>query len=451
MSNIMEPPEEIRTSSSKMKHLRGGAKVADPAFNNLPAQLTPLVGREQEITAICTLLRRADTHLITLTGTGGIGKTRLSLAVAGEVVDLFADGVCFVSLAAINDPPLVIYTIAHLLGLDRQSIRQAASPEYMNIVKAFLRNRHFLLVLDNFEQVVPAASSLVELLMACPHLKILVTSRAVLHARGEWEFPVPPLALPRRAQLPPAGEIEQYAAVSLFAQRASAVKSQFILTSANAPAVAAICLHLDGLPLAIELAAARIKLLSPQALLQRLTHRLAVLTGGMQDAPVRQQTLRNTIEWSYNLLAAAEQRLFRRLAVFVGSFTLEAVEAVSAAFDEGAEQALEGVASLIDKSLLQQTELEGDEPRFVMLETIREFALERLASGGEMEQTRRAHADYYLRLIEDAETCLYGAEQGQWFDRLEREHDNLRAVLNWSMEREGIGQRREMALHVAGA
>jgi predicted ATPase/class 3 adenylate cyclase len=328
-------------------------------FNNLPAQLTSLIGREQEETAVCTLLRREDVRLLTLTGTGGIGKTRLSLAVATEVLDMFADGVCFVPLAPINDPALVALTIAHLFGLEHTHAGKRAAIVHMEYLKAFLQDKHFLLVLDNFEQVVSAAPDLVELLIACPHLKMLVTSRAALHVHGEQEFPVPPLALPKRTQLPALEEIAQYAALALFVQRAQAVKSDFVLTRANAHAIAAICLHLDGLPLAIELAAARIKLLPPQALLQRLTHRLDVLTSGTQGAPARQQTLRNAIAWSYNLLDAAEQRLFQRLSVFVGSFTLEAVEPLCGAFADGVDQILNGVDSLIDKSLLQQTEQGG--------------------------------------------------------------------------------------------
>jgi predicted ATPase/serine/threonine protein kinase/DNA-binding CsgD family transcriptional regulator len=426
-------------------------RTLDARFNNLPVQLTSLIGREQEVVAVCTLLQREDVRLVTLTGTGGIGKTRLSLAVATELLESFADGACFVPLASINDPTLVVPTIARLLGLEQTHTGAGSAQVDMEYLKAFLQEKHFLLVLDNFEQVVQAAPDLTELLVTCPHLTILVTSRAALHLQGEQEFPVPPLAFPRRIQFPASDDLVQYAAIILFLQRALAIKPDFALTKANILAISAICKHLDGLPLAIELAAARIKVLPPQALLQRLTHRLTVLTGGTQDAPARQQTLRNTIAWSYNLLDEAEQQLFRRLSVFVGGCTLEAIEAISDAFEQGAAQVLDGVASLIDKSLLQQSEQEGDEPRLAMLETIREFGLEYLTSSGEMEQTRQAHAEYYLHLAEESEAQLFGAEQERWFDRLEREHDNLRAALEWAVHQGEAGQRIELALRLGGA
>jgi predicted ATPase len=257
---------------------------------------------------------------------------------------------------------------------------------FLDLLKASLPNKHLLLVLDNFEQILPAAPQLTDLLACCPQLKLLVTSRSTQHVQGEHEFPVPPLAVPDLKQLPEQEALAKYAALTLFLERARALKPDFQLTSANAHAIAEICVRLDGLPLAIELAVARIKLLPPQALLARLSQRLAVLTSGLQDAPVRQQTLRNTITWSYNLLDAAEQRLFRRLSVFAGGCTLEAVEAVCTMLGDGdgAGIVLDGVASLINKSLLQQTEQEGDEPRLVLLETIREYGLEALEASGEM-------------------------------------------------------------------
>lgn len=416
-------------------------------INNLPVQLTSLIGREQEVRAACTLLQRADVRLVTLTGTGGIGKTRLGLAMASEMLAIFAGGICFVPLASISDPALVIPTIAHLLGLEHMHTRSVRVD--MEYLKTFLQDKHFLLVLDNFEQVVQAAPDLTELLKSCPNLNILVTSRATLHLEGEHEFPVPPLAFPTHLKFPASEDLAQYPAIALFLQRAVRVKPDFALTRANIQAIAAICKHLDGLPLAIELAAARIKVLPPQALLQRLAHRLEVLTGGMQGVAARQQTLRNTIAWSYNLLDAEEQWLFRQLSIFVGGCTLQAVEATCSAFANGERAVLNGVASLIDKSLLRQTEQEGDEPRLLMLETIREFGLDYLASCGEMEQTRLAHAEYYLRLAEETETHLYGAEQVRWFDQLEREHDNLRAALSWSIGDENTDQRRETALRLA--
>ncbi len=414
-------------------------------FNNLPAQLTSLIGREQEVAAVDTLLRRANVRLMTITGTGGIGKTRLGLEVATALLDTFVDGVCFVPLAPISDPALVVPTLAHLLGLEHQQVRQQTTIENMDFLKAFLRDKHFLLLLDNFEQVVSAAPYLTELLMACPHLKILVTSRAVLHIQGEYEFPIPPLACPQRTQLPGSKDFAQYAAVALFLERALAIKPDFALTRANLQAIAAICVHLDGLPLAIELAAARIKLLPPRALLERLTHRLAVLTSGTRNAPLRQQTLRSTLAWSYNLLDAEEQQLFRHLSVFVGGCTLEAIESTSTAFEKPAGGVLDEVASLIDKSLLQQME-QGAEPRFTMLETIREYGLETLSASGEMETMRKAHAAYFLSLAQKMDQNLSGPEQAASLDQLEQEHDNLRAAMQWSLEQE----HREIALRLGG-
>ena len=357
-------------------------RTLDVRLNNLSVQLSSLIGREQEVTEVSTLLQRPDVRLVTLTGMGGIGKTRLGLQVATELLDAFADGTYFVPLAAVTDPVSVIDALAHLLGLEHQHIGQRLSTEHMEYLKAFLRDKHLLLLLDNFEQVIAAAPDLAELLTTCPYLKILVTSRATLHIQGEYEFPVPPLALPKRTQLAANDDLSQYAAVALFLERALAIKPDLAVTEANIQAIAAICVHLDGLPLAIELAAARSKLFPPRALLQRMTHRLDVLTSGVQGVPDRQRTLRNTIAWSYNLLDAMEQQFFRWLSVFVGSYTLEAVEALCSAFADGAEQVLDRVTSLIDKSLLLQIEREGEEPRLVMLETIREYGLEILAARG---------------------------------------------------------------------
>src|SRR6266699_164416 len=397
--------------------------------HNLPAQLTPLIGREQEVTAVDTLLRHPEVRLLTLMGPGGVGKTRLGLEVAAELLDDYPDGVCFVPLATISDPELVVPTIAQVLG-----IKEAGEQPVANLLQASLQDKRLLLLLDNFEQVTAAAPRLADLLTTCPQLKILVTSRAVLHIRGEHEFPVPPLALPDLTHLPGSESLSQYAAVAFFLHCAQAVRPDFQLTPANTRTIAEICVRLDGLPLAIELAAPRIKLLSPQALLTRLGHRLQVLTSGAQDAPVRQQTLRNTLAWSYDLLDAEEQCLFRRLSVFVGGCTLEAVEGLSTTLGDTSADILDGVASLMDKSLLRQVEQEGEEPRLLMLATIREYGLEALTASGEMASTRRAHAVYYLRLAEDAETEIGGPQQAAWLDRLEREHDNLRAALLWSVE-----------------
>ncbi len=399
--------------------------------SNLPTQLTSFIGREAEVAAACTLLRRPDVRLLTLSGTGGVGKTRLALQVGDDLLADFPDGVYFVSLAPISDSALVIPTIAQTFDL-----KETAARPLLDLLKASLRDKHLLLLLDNFEQILPAAPHLTDLLTNCPHLTILVTSRATLHVGGEHEFPVPSLTLPDLNQLPPTEALSSYAAVTLFVSRAQATKPTFHLTSTDAHAIAEICVQLDGLPLAIELAAARSKLLPPQALLTRLEHRLTLLTSGGQDAPVRQQTLRNTLAWSYDLLSPQEQRLFRQLSVFVGGFTLEAVEAVCKLLGDEPMHVLEGVASLLDMNLVHQTVQEREEePRFVLLKTIREYGLERLAEAWETEATREAHAAYYLALAEEAEPHLKGAEQIRWFARLEQERENLRTAISWLLER----------------
>jgi len=422
-------------------------KTLNSRANNLPIQLTQLIGREKEVARVLHLLRREDIHLLTLTGPGGTGKTRLGLQVAAELSDAFPDGVHFVNLAPISDPTFVVPTIAQTLA-----VKEITDQPLLDLLKAFLHEKHLLLLLDNFEQVVSAATYVAELLVTCPKLKVLVTSRAVLQVRGEQEFAVPPLQLPDPKHLPDLVALSQYGAVALFIQRAQSVKPEFQVTNANAPAVAEICVRLDGLPLAIELAAARVKVLPPPALLARLGRRLTVLTSGARDAPARQQTLRNTIEWSYHLLEADEQRLFQRLSVFVGNCTLEAVEAVCSALDtaNAAGLVLEGVASLIDKNLLQQIEQTQGEPRLVMLETIREYGLEALAVSGEMEATRQAHAAYYLVLAEKTEPEPRGQQQAIWQWRMEREYDNLLAAWQWAVEQGKSGQRVEMILRLYG-
>lgn len=398
----------------------------------VPTTFTPLIGREQDVVALCELLKRQEVRLVTLLGTGGIGKTRLSFQVAKEMRAHFADGVCVVLLAPVTEPDLVIPTIAQEMG-----IQEIGGQPIIESVKVALREKHLLLFLDNFEQVVAAAPLIEEILAACPHVKIAVTSRAVLHLRAEYEFPVPPLGLPNLNQLSENEALTEYTAVALFVQRARAVLPTFQLTEANAHIVAEICVRLDGLPLALELAAARIKLLPPQALLARLTQPLQVLTGGARTLPLRQQTLRNALKWSYDLLEPEEQQLFRRLTVFVGGWTLEAVEEVDK-FINPVEHSnlstLDGVASLLDKSLLLQIEPEGEEPRLIMLTTIREYGQECLIDNGETEITQRAHAYYYVALVEEAEPHLKGKQQIQWLTRLERDQENLRAALAWLIE-----------------
>jgi predicted ATPase len=330
-----------------------------------------------------------------------------------------------VSLAPLSDPAFVIPTIVHSMGLT-----ESGSLPLLELLKASQRDKQRLLVLDNFEHVIAASPLLAELLEACPHLKLLVTSREVLRLRGEHQFTVPLLALPDlNKRLPDVESLAHFPSVNLFVQRAKAITSDFQLTTDNVTTIAEICLRLDGLPLAIELAVARIKLFPPQALLARLDHRLHILTGGARDLPERQQTLRNTLAWSYELLTAEEQCLFRRLSVFVGGCTLEAVEAVCAALDDQADHVLEGVASLLDKSLLQQMEQPHGEPRLMMLETIREYGLERLRESGEALASQRAHALSYLALAEEAERHLKGAQQVLWGKRLEQELGNLRSAI----------------------
>jgi len=417
-------------------------KTLDARPNNLPIQFTSLIGREKEVAAVQNLLSREDIRLLTLTGPGGTGKTRLGLQVAAELNDSFTDGVFFVNLACISDPDLVMPTIAETFEL-----KETGDQPLLDLLKAYLREKHLLLLLDNFEQVVGAAVLVADLLAACAKLKVLVTSRVVLRMRAEQEFAVPPLALPDLKLLPDLVALTQYEALALFVLRARAVKPEFQMTDANAPTIAGICARLDGLPLAIELAAARIKLLPPQALLARLGQRLQVLTSGGQDVPARQQTLRNTIAWSYNLLDAQEQQLFRRLSVFAGGCTLEAIESVCMTLDSNADQVLDVVASLVDKNLLQQREKEEGEPRLVMLETIREYGLECLAASRETEAIWQAHAEYYLILAEKAELEFRHAQPGVWLELLGQEHENLREALSWFVKLKGA----EKALRLGAA
>jgi predicted ATPase/class 3 adenylate cyclase/Tfp pilus assembly protein PilF len=396
--------------------------------NNLPVQPTPLVGREREVDEILERLRDEQARLLTLTGPGGTGKTRLALQVGADLLEGFDDGVFFVSLAAVTDPELVLSTIAKPLG-----VKERAEQSLEESLEAYLQQKHLLLILDNFEQVLERATFVGELVGACPKLKVLATSRIPLRLYGEQEYLVPPLGLPDPARLPPPERLTQYEAVRLFVQRARAVKPDFEVTNENAPAVAEICARLDGLPLAIELAAARTKLLSPQALLSRLSNRLKLLKGGATNLPARQQTLRATIDWSYDLLTEEEKTLFGRLSVFSGGHTLEAAEEVCD--PEGNLDALEVVESLLENSLLRREEGAEGEPRFVMLETVREYASEKLEESKEAEKFKRAHAEHFLALAEEANPEIKGADQLRWLRRLEAEHDNIRAALGWALQR----------------
>jgi predicted ATPase/DNA-binding XRE family transcriptional regulator len=415
-----------------------------PVATNLVPPLTPLIGREQIVSEARSYLMRPDVRLLTLSGPPGIGKTRVGLQVAADLLGRFSDGVFLVALAPVSSPELVVSAIAQTLG-----VREAGGGSLLGRLKEHLRDRQMLLVLDNFEQVIAAAPLVSELMSAAQLLRVLVTSRQVLRLSAEHEFPVPPLEVPDTRRLPPVDHLAEIEAVRLFIERARTVKSGFALGSDNAPAVAEICYRLDGLPLAIELAAARVKLFSPQAMLGQLKSMLKLLTSGARDLPARQQTLRGAIDWSYNLLDEEEQALFRRMSVFVAGSTLEAAEAVIGPIGI---DILDGVASLVDKSLLQQQEQADGETRFGMLGTLREYAAELLAERGEAEGLRGQHARYYMRLAEQVEPRLRGSEQKAWLDDLETEHDNLRAALLWTFgeARDGSAQ-VETGLRLAGA
>ena len=407
-------------------------RKVEPRPTNIPVPRTGFVGREKEVAVVKGLLLRQDVRLVTITGPGGIGKTRLAVEVASGLAESFRGGIHFVPLSPLSDPGLITSVIVQTLG-----IREVGGQSALEILKKnlhdFLR-APMLFLLDNFEHLIQAAPTVAELLAISPNLKILVTSRAALHVYGEYEFPVPTLAVPDSRSMPSVEALSQYPAVALFVQRAAAANPDFVLSPQNAPAVTEICARLDGLPLAIELAAARVKVLSPSSMRTRLASRLQFLTGGARDLPQRQKTLRAAIDWSYDLLNAAEQKLFRRLSVFVGGCTLEGVEAVCNTKSDLDLDLLEGMASLVDKSLLQQVEQMDGESRFVMLETIREYAREKLEASLEGASTKRAHAAYCLVLAEEEATEQSAAEGTEWLERFGLEHDNFRAGLEWLTE-----------------
>lgn len=409
-------------------------------LRNIPSPSTSFVGREQETAAILKLLRREDVRLLTLIGPAGVGKTRLALQAAAQMTDLglFAGGVSFVALDQVSDAGGVVTALAQALN-----VQEEKGSSLLERVRAALCEQSLLLILDNFEQVVAARPLIAELLAACPLLKVIVTSRVLLHMQAEHIFEVPPLSLPDSAALPDLEALSQYAAIALFVQRAQAVQPDFRLNIANAPAIAKICTRLDGIPLAIELAAARIRRFPPQTLLTQLERGLAVLTGDALDRPTRQQTLRGAIDWGYNLLSGEEQRVFRRLAVCANGTSQEAAESICAAAGGLEGSVLDTLESLVDKSMLQRRDggdgaggvSDGTGERYWLLQTLREYGLERLAEAGEAETTFAAYAAYYLAWTEQAAPQLSGAEQIDWLDRLSREYENVRAALEWLLER----------------
>jgi predicted ATPase/transcriptional regulator with XRE-family HTH domain len=406
----------------------------------LPVPPTRLIGREIEVAQVARLLTQDAVRLVTLTGPGGIGKTRLALQVAAQLLDAFPDGVFYVELSPLTDPLFVVPAIAAALG-----IHEVGGQPLLTTLSRVLAPKQLLLLLDNCEHVLAAAPEVATLLATSPSLSILATSRAALHIRGEREFPLPPLPVPATDRLPPFQELTEVPAVALFVDLATASWPDFALTTDNSRAVAAICQRLDGLPLAIELAAARVKVLPPAALLARLEHRLPLLTGGSRDLPARHRTMRDAIAWSYDLLDPDDQRLFRQLSVFVGGFTLDAAEVVAA--PDADRPLLDGVVALVEQSLLRQIPGVGDEPRYQMLEMVREYGLERREANGEGHASRSRHAACCLALLERADPSVYNSTSDQaWLEVIDRDYDNVRTALAWAWE---AGQ-HDILLRLAG-
>ncbi len=431
--------QDLARDLARVRDLRiaPGTRDTVPRQGNMPIQRTAFIGRERESADLRNILNRDDVRLVTLTGPGGIGKTRLAVQVLDRLSEEYAGTICFVSLSPVSGNDAMTTAIAQALGL-----REVPGESAHDILKEYVRGlvQPLLLLLDNFEHLLSAAAEIAELLALNPNLKVVITSQALLHIYGEHEFPVPPLATPNRRLSTTPDALSRFPAVALFVERAKAIKHDFTITKENATAIAAICVRLDGLPLAIELAASRIKLLPPATMLSRLESSLNLLTGGARDLPLRQQTIRGTVNWSYGLLNSAEQSLFRRLSVFLGGCTLEAVEAVCDTKGDLGTDVLDGMASMVDKSLTQQLEEPSRESRFLMLSTIREYALERLADSGEEFATRRAHAAYFVVLAEECGGEL--SAHPEWLERFDLEHQNFREALefliriddaNWGM------------------